>query len=330
MGKLLALAMGLFFVALPACEEAPTTPEGNTVELEADSKLAARGGPANVVEVVATGIDFQVPDEIPSGWTTFRFLNRSNMTHFAIVEKMPVFEGDQMTVEDSKAEVVPVFQNILDVFFNGEDPSFPEAGLELPAWYDHVVFMGGPGLTGPGETSEVTQYMEPGTYVIECYFKTPDGVFHSSLDMIVGITVTEDVSRAKEPKANLELTISSVDGIRIDGDPRPGNQSVAVRFEDQTVYGHFLGHDVHLARLDAGTDINAVADWIDWTMPGGLASPVPAEFIGGIQDMPAGETGYINVLLKPGTYAWIAEVPDPAGKNMLETFTVPGGPINGR
>lgn len=329
MRKLLTLALGLFFVALPACEEAPTMPDGTTAELQADSRLAARGGPANVVEVVATGLDFQVPDEIPSGWTTFRFLNQSGMTHFAIIEKMPTFEGEQMTVEDSKAEVVPVFQNFMDSF-NGTELSYPEAGFELPAWYGEVVFMGGPGLTGPGQTSEVTQYMEPGTYVIECYFKTADGVFHSTLEMIVGLTVTDDVSRAKEPKANLELTISSENGIEVNGDPRPGNQSVSVRFEDQAVYGHFLGHDVHLARVDAGTDINEVADWMSWTVPGGLASPAPAEFIGGIQDMPAGETGYINVLLKPGTYAWIAEVPDPEGKNMLETFTVPGGPSNGR
>lgn len=38
--------------------------------------------------------------------------------------------------------------------------------------------------------------------------------------------------------------------------------------------------------------------------------------------MPAGSTAYLTVHLTPGHYAWIAEVPDPAAKGMLKTFTV--------
>ena len=148
--------------------------------------------PAEVVEVTSTGLNFDLPDEIPSGWTTFRYKNQTEMTHFFVVEKMPEFEGDQKTVEDSKTEVVPVFQNIMDDI-NGNGPSFPDAGFELPEWYPNVLFVGGPGLIGPGGTAETTIHLQPGVYVIECYVKLPDGTFHSTQGMIKGLTVTNEV-----------------------------------------------------------------------------------------------------------------------------------------
>jgi len=36
----------------------------------------------------------------------------------------------------------------------------------------------------------------------------------------------------------------------------------------------------------------------------------------------SGSVAYFTVDLSPGNYAWVAEVPDPQGKGMLETFTV--------
>lgn len=108
---------------------------------------------------------------------------------------------------------------------------------------------------------------------------------------------------------------------------RPGLHTVAVHYDGQLVHGNLLGSDVHLVRLDDGADPADVAAWMDWTQPGGLAEPAPAEFLGGLQDMPAGSTGYFTVLLQPGEYAWVAEVDDPASKGMLRTFSVPGGGV---
>jgi len=99
-------------------------------------------------------------NEVPSGWTTFRFDNQGHQPHFLILEKMPVVDGDQKTVEDSKAEVVPVFQNVMDDI-NGKEPSFPDAGFELPEWYSDVAFVGGPGITSADETSATTVNLEP-------------------------------------------------------------------------------------------------------------------------------------------------------------------------
>ena len=318
LGPLAAVLVGC---AVAGCDDSPSTPQARSADAgPADSRGLARGH-SNVVEVVSTGLHFEAPDEIPAGWTTFRFRNLTGATHFVILEKMPVFEGVQKTLKDSQAEVVPVFQNFMDLFA-GVPLSFPAAGLTLPAWYAGVVFMGGPGLVASGTTAATTVLLEPGTYVIECYVKT-DGVFHSVEGMIDQIVVTDDASRAREPSPTLRVTVSSTAGIDIDGLLRPGRHTVAVHFADQTTYAHFLGHDIHLARVGGDTDLGTLAAWMNWAVPGELETPAPAEFLGGVQDMPGGSTAYFDVLLTPGNYAFIAEVPDPAGEDMLRTFTVP-------
>ncbi|QCK15449.1 hypothetical protein [Mangrovivirga cuniculi] len=62
---------------------------------------------------------------------------------------------------------------------------------------------------------------------------------------------------------------------------------------------------------------------MNWVLPEGLTSHSPegTTFIGGAMEMMPG-VSYYYVNLKPGTYAWIAEVPDPASKGMLKVFTV--------
>lgn len=313
------LAPGLFALG---CDDTMTD---SGAELGAD-RQADPAGP-DVVNVTAEHQSFVTSTrEIASGWTTFRFKNRTHAPHFMIIEKMPVFEGDQKTVEDSEAEVVPIFQNFMDAF-RAEPLSFPAAGFELPAWYSEVVFVGGPGLTSPGETSETRVFLEPGTYVIECYVKTGDGTFHSTNGMIEGLVVNEAVNGAGEPaRTTARIAVSSTGGITVRGDvDRPGVHTFEVHFEDQTEYSHFLGHDVHLARLDDGADQGALETWMNWVIPGSLASPGPAgvAFLGGVQDMPGGATAYMTARLASGDYAWIAEVPDPSSKGMLVEFSVP-------
>jgi uncharacterized cupredoxin-like copper-binding protein len=279
----------------------------------------------NTVEVTAQGLDLLAPDEVPAGWTTFRFDNVSGMLHFAVLERLP--EG--IGVEDQQEEVAPVFQEGMDLLNAGDFEAAMAAFGELPVWFNDIVFLSGPGFLAPGRTSQTTVYLEPGTYLLECYVKT-NGVFHSynpspdEYGMVKEITVTEESLDASAPEADIEMTISSEGGIVVEGDAEPGEQTIAVFFEDQIVHEHFLGHDVHLARLEEDTDLEALATWMDWTQPTGLETPAPVEFLGGTHEMPAGETGYFTVDLEPGQrYAWIAEVPNSAEKGMLRTFTVP-------
>ena len=277
---------------------------------------------SNVVEMSVIDLMFEAPDEVPSGWTTIRLKNTSGMTHFAILERLP--EG--IGIEEQQREIASVFQAGMDLLNKGKVDDATEMFGTLPDWFNDVVFTGGVGFIAPWQTAEITVFLEPGTYLLECYVKTV-GVFHSFnpvpdlYGMVHEITVTEEASGAPEPEADIELTISSERGIEVEGDIGLGRHTVAVHFEDQVGYDHFLGHDVHLARLTENTNLDALEAWMDWTQPTGLETPAPAEFLGGLHELPAGQTGYFAIDLEPGSYAWIAEVPDPAGKMMLQTFS---------
>jgi len=274
--------------------------------------------------ITARGLKLEGADTIPSGWTTVRFDNQSGMVHFVLIERMPEGYG----IKDQQKDVAPIFQQGMDLLNAGKPEEAGKKFAELPKWFGEIVFMGGPGLTAPGRTSQATVFLEPGNYLAECYVKT-NGVFHSynpdpaQYGMVHAFTVSPQASGAPEPNATVRITISSSKGMEVQGTPAAGKNTVAVYFADQTIYKNFLGHDVHVARLTESTDMQALATWMDWRQPTGLETPAPAKFFGGTHDMPAGSTAYFTVQLDPGSYAWIAEVDDPAGKGMLKTFSVP-------
>lgn len=284
---------------------------------------SAQDDDAHVVSLSAVGLDFLGPSEVAPGWTTFRFANASDMTHFAVVQRLP--EGIGM--KDHQAEVAPVFQEGMDLLAAGEVEAALEAFGALPAWFGEVVFLGGPGLLGPYAVADATVFLEPGTYMIECYVKS-DGIFHSydpepnQFGMVYEFVVTGTPTDAPEPTADIEISVSSETGYSVSGDVGAGERTVAVTFEDQIVHENFVGHDVHLVRLDDGADLEALEAWMNWSMPGGLDTPAPATFVGGLNEMPAGSTGYFTVTLEPGSYAWIAEVPEADAKGMLVRFEV--------
>jgi hypothetical protein len=288
-------------------------------------KDASQSGPSNVMDVTAVGLEFQAPDAIPSGWVTFRFKNASDMTHFAVVERMP--EG--IGIEEHQRQAAPAFQKGMDLLNAGKPEEAQAAFGEIPEWFSRVVFTGGCGLTGPGHTSQTTVYLEPGTYILECYVKTV-GIFHSynpdtsAYGMVHEFSVRPS-SAAPEPKGDVTITMSGERGIEVAGNLTPGDHTVAVHFETQKVHENFAGHDVHLVRLQDDTDMDELETWMDWTQPTGLEVPAPAEFLGGCEEMPAGKTGYFTVHLEPGRYAWIAEVPHPREKGMLKVFTISEG-----
>lgn len=281
---------------------------------------------ADVVSITARGLQFEAPREIPQGWTTFQFENKSGMTHFAMIERLP----DGVGVEAHQRDVAPIFQKGFELMAAGQADAASNTFDQLPAWFQAVVFLGGPGLVGPGRTTQATVNLDPGTYLIECYVKS-NGLFHSynplptKNGMVHQFTVTEETSGGSEPEPSVTLEISKAEGIvRSSDEPiPPGSHTVAVRFRDQAVYENFVGHDVHLARLASEEDEARLDAWMDWTAADGLETPAPVTFLGGTNDMPGGTTGYFTVDLTEGRYAWVAEVPNPSAKGMLKPFTVP-------
>lgn len=305
----------IFLAVLLSCQPEPTTSPPETQSMDARDEKAAS---INTVDVIAKDFSFHVADEILSGWTTFRLKNEGHATHFFLLNQLP--EG--ITFEQYRETVPPIFDRVWDALKTGA-ANKAEAGAMLgellPEWYFAVRQMGGSGFIAPGQTALTTMKLEPGRYAMECYIKTVEGIFHSTLGMIRQVTVLTKSSDMVPPDADVEMNLSNFE-IQINGELMAGKNTVAVHFNEHPEFG--LGNDVHLALLEDDTDFQDVLEWMDWMNPGGLRSPAPARFMGGTQEMPVGNTAYFTVNLEPGQYAWIAE--SAAEKGMFVRFTIEG------
>ena len=274
----------------------------------------------NVIEVVTNVMDFQMQDTLPSGWNTFKYINKSTEPHFFLLDKYP--EGRKL--EDTHRDIMPPFDNGMKFIMESKmDEAMAEFG-KLPKWFGDIVFVGGSGLVSPKQSSVTTVKLEPGLYIIECYVKMANGVFHTSMGMAKELIVTDEDSGNTPSEADINITISSTEGITYKGSITKGEQTFSVYYKDQITHENFVGHDVNLVKLGDNADLEVLEAWMNWATPTGLMTPMPANvtFLGGANDAPAGSTQYFKVNLEPGNYAFISEVPNSKQKGMLKTFTI--------
>lgn len=330
----LVLAIGVVLstsILLSGCSEADTDKDGE-----------------GVVEVTATHDAeenkhlFKLStDKVSSGWKTFQFNNASGYDHFFLIWKIP-----QEGIDAAEAAGEPLldhfYQNITKPFQMEYNP-YIEGNVEFGTFTDSLMGtisetapwffdpganpMGGPGFTAAGTTSKTTVHLEPGEYIVECYVKNEDEVFHSYIGMLEHLSVTDEVSDAKAPEPTKKITISSKEGIQVNQPLTAGSHTIEILFEDQQIYGNLQGHNVQLVKLDDNDDelLSNLSAWMDWRQRGSLVNRTPegAEFMGGTMEMTEGGKAYYHVDLGPGNYAWISEIPNPEDHNMLQPFTIP-------
>ncbi|HEX7130506.1 MAG TPA: hypothetical protein VF217_10640 [Rhodanobacteraceae bacterium] len=292
-----------------AADIAPAT--GNAMSGAGASPLAD----IPVMDVVVGDYRIEAPDEVPAGWTTVRLRNEGQQAHFVVFYRLP----DGKTIADQQREVVPLFDQAMAALAAGEvDRAGAGAILGgLPAWAAESKYRGGPGLLSPGGTTMATINLdEPGTYLMECYVKSPDGLFHTSMGMLREIQVTADNNGAAEPEADFDIRLSNA-GIDAPAVVAAGPHLVRVNFVEDPQAP--LPYDVHLARLAGETDASKLVHWMDWMNIDGLRAPAPVEFLGGVENTPAGRNGYLSIDLEPGRYAWVSEI---NAQQMLREFVV--------
>jgi hypothetical protein len=297
--------------ALAACAGDETAQTGQS---ESAGTAAATVSPP-VIEVAARDFAFEAPAEIASGWTTLRFRNLGAQEHFMSFSRLP----DGKTLDDYITEVAAgAFGAAMEPYYEGEvelASALETLGNLIPDWFGQMSFAGGPGLLAPGLAEDVTVNLEPGNYVLECYVKTPDGMFHSALGMIAGLAVTSAGTGADEPQADFDVTLANY-VIEAPDRVAAGPHKVRVRVI-QDPEG-MLKHDVHLLRVTEETDLAVVVPWMSWI--DGFKAPAPATFVGGMEQLEAGNAGYLGVDLEPGSYAWISEAY--ADRGMVKEFVV--------
>lgn len=277
-------------------------------------------GKENFVEVVSTAMNFEIPSELKSGWTTFKYINKSEETHFFIFEKMP--EG--ITIENYNNELVPPFKAAFTFLLNENVDAAMKEFEKIPDWWSNVKLGGGVGLISPHSSAESTIYMNPGTYVMECYVRMPNGMPHAFYGMLKEIIVTEEANGNQRPSADYEISISSEKGVSFLDSLKVGDYQLAVNFEDQKQYETLLGHDINLVKLDNISLLDSLGIWINASDIKAFRTPVPEglNFLGGVEDLETGETGYFNVSLKEGHYVLISEIPNAIERKMFKRFKV--------
>ncbi|WP_141398530.1 MULTISPECIES: hypothetical protein [Microbulbifer] len=268
------------------------------------------------IDIVTREYTIEGPEKLDLGWHRFRFRNLGGQAHFVAFYKL--VEGK--TIEDQLREVVPVFDPLMEGLRSGELTKAdigPFLQEHMPAWGMQMTWAGGPGLMAPGKISYATiELTEPGIYLMECYVKAPDGQWHTSMGMLQQVEVTSERGGIPEPKADSEVSVRNA-GIEAPTRLPAGPQTIRVNFLENPPGP--VPFDLHLARLDSDTDLDKVAHWMDWSNVGGLRAPAPVEFVGGMEQLPAGNHGYVTVDLKPGRYLWISK--SNAGE-MNSTFEV--------
>ncbi|MFH6768783.1 hypothetical protein V8G56_08555 [Gaetbulibacter aquiaggeris] len=274
----------------------------------------------NYVEVITNGMDFETVDEIKSGWTTFKYINKSFEPHFFILEKMP----DTLGLATYKKDLFPPFISAFEHFEKGEMEAGMKEFEKIPQWFYKVELAGGVGLTSKKTTSKSTIFLEPGTYIMECYVRMPNGLGHVFMGMIKELKVSNESNDNEPPKADFKISISSEQGITFNDSIKSGNYTFEAKFEDQKQYEHLMGHDVNLVKIENDSLVTNLNNWLNIVDFKAFRSPEPEGllFLGGVEDLPSGDTGYFEATLEKGNYVLISEIPNAVERKMIKTFTV--------
>ena len=297
-------------LALASCKEEKET---KTTEQEIKPER-------DYVEVITNGMDFEMVDEVKSGWTTFKYINKSFEPHFFILEKMP----DTLGLYTYKKDLFPPFTSAFKHFEKGEIDAGMKEFEKIPEWFYKVELAGGVGLTSKKTTSISTIFLEPGTYVMECYVRMPDGLGHVFMGMVKELKVSNESKGNKPPKADFNMNISSEKGITFVDSIKAGNHILSAKFEDQKQYEHFMGHDVNLVKIEHDSLIPSLNNWLNTIDFMAFRTPEPEGllFLGGVEDLPTGSTGYFEVDLEKGNYVLISEIPNAVERKMIKRFSV--------
>lgn len=288
--------------------------------LEAQAQEAAKKAGPNIVEIVTNEYAFDAPDKVPMGWTTFHLNNEGgNEVHELTVGRLP--EGK--THSDYKRVYHTAWATALEQMQREEISRTAEEayGLVLtlvPEWTADIVYVTARGIVSPGRSSSKTVYLEPGTYAMDSWLKSPDGTLQLSKGMSRELIVTEEQNQAAGPEADLKVILSAA-GITTEGELTTGDQAVLIQFEEELPFDN-----VHLVRVEEDTDLEEVGNWLNWYADGGLQHPAPADFLGGLHtygNMYRPNMAYIMVEdVEPGLYAWVIEKTE--NGNLWQTFKV--------
>jgi hypothetical protein len=191
--------------------------------------------------IIATDAGFDAPNGVAAGLRHIVFENRGTEIHEAMLVKLP--KG--MSANDYVAAVK-------------SGSLFPKGALDYS----------GPGLTSPGETSEMWLRVDPGQYIIICWNSG-----HAKTTPVHPFTVHDIGADDETPKEDLVLKLVDF-RFELEGNLHKGVQVIRVETPGPSM------HEVDIFRLHEG---RTVADLNGWRKQEGHG-PAPADALGGVLD----------------------------------------------
>jgi hypothetical protein len=271
-----------------------------TNEKEASRQTINDDAP-NVVDLSIDGRTFHAPDTLEAGWTTFHFANNGDDIHYAHIVRL---------------ESGRTAQELLHAYAEAIRTSAPR-----PTW---LTRFGGPGGAAPGDTSNVTQYLEAGRYVWLCPIEDNAGNPHFSKGEFTTFVVRNSKSGAAGPSAAPAATASIYledYSFGLDSTLTAGHHTIRVRNTGAQ------GHDLVMMKLAPGKTADDVARSMNperARRPGQKDRPAePLETLvrpggGGIAAIRSGMEVFFTTTLTPGEYALVCMATAPDGRSHIE------------
>ena len=262
----------------------------------ASSAGDAASSAAPLFRVEARDHAFRAPARVataPGGLVRVRLVNRGAAWHEALIVRLEGEGRRAATYVDSV-----------------------RAGADFPGF---AVDLGGPGLTVPGDSTDLLVPLAPGRYALVCWFAD-----HVKLGMVHDFEVTPDSppgvgpETAAEPAADLVATMFDY-AFRLSGPVAAGPHLIRVENRGPQP------HELDFFRLRPG---RTARDYLAWTA-GGRKGPAPAVPVGGTLDFLPGHRVWLPVTFERGRHFAVCHVPDAGDgrphydRGMVLEFDVP-------
>lgn len=263
------------------------------------TRTEAKPTAANVVSLTASEYSLESPDTIPAGWTTLRLHNNGKEIHYGHIVRL-----------DSGKTV----RNLVDAYAEAIRTSGPR-----PKW---VTRFGGPGGTYPGDSSSVTQYLEPGNYVWICPVEDESGSPHFGKGevkpFVVGAADPRVADREAAPKADMVVRLMDF-SFAVDTPLTAGRHTI--RVENAGIEPH----DLVLMKLASGKTAEDIQAWLNperARRADQAGPPPPFESLGtgagGIATIAPGMQSFFETNFSPGEYVMICMATAPDGRSHIE------------
>lgn len=270
---------------------------------EADRSEEPAPAPS-IVSLSATEYAITAPDTVSAGWTTFRMANRGNEFHYGHIVQL-----------DSGRTV----SEMVDAYVTAIRTSGPR-----PSW---VKRFGGPGGAAPGDSSNATQFLEPGSYVWVCPIEDDAGHPHFAKGefkpFVVRATSGVASRRAGGPRADAVIRLTDY-SFEVEAPLRAGRHTI--RVVNAGVDPRVYGHDLVVWKLVPGKTVEDVQRALNperARRPELRDDPAPSletlgTVAGGIAAIAPGMEVFFETELTPGEYALICMATAPDGRSHIE------------